>query len=112
MIKKNDHDGIGMSFFVFILRQKGLNINLASKKDTEVSPIVKDKIEEYATQINTIIQEEKKLMETELLALQTKNLDKTDFDKEKAQIADRYSEKIDKRIEELGFDWMELFRNR
>lgn len=104
MIKKFVMMGLVCLFSSSFYGQKGLNINLASKKDTEVSPIVKDKIEEYATQINAIIQEEKKLMETELLALQTKNLDKTDFDKDKAQIADRYSEKIDKRIEELGFD--------
>ncbi|NIF07300.1 PorT family protein [Chryseobacterium sp. Tr-659] len=84
--------------------QKTLNINLSSKKDTEVSPIVKEKVEEYATKINTIIQEEKKLMEAELEVLKARNLDKSDFDREKAQIADRYSEKMDKRIEDLGFD--------
>lgn len=88
----------------FHAQKKALNINLSSKKDTEVSPIVKEKVEEYATKINTIIQEEKKLMEEELVVLQARNLDKADFDREKAQIADRYSEKMDKRIEELGFD--------
>ncbi|MGH1520200.1 outer membrane beta-barrel protein [Chryseobacterium sp. JK1] len=104
MIKNFFLMGLVCLFSSSMYGQKTLNINLASKKDTEVSPIVKDKIEEYATQINAIIQEEKKLMETELLSLQTKNLDKAEFDKQKAQIADRYSEKIDKRIEELGFD--------
>ncbi|MEF9480418.1 hypothetical protein OWR28_24465 [Chryseobacterium sp. 1B4] len=39
--------------------QKTFNINLSSKKDTEVSPIVKEKVEEYAAKINAIIQEEK-----------------------------------------------------
>ncbi|MET3037894.1 porin family protein [Chryseobacterium sp. NRRL B-14859] len=83
--------------------QKTLNINL-SKKETEVSPVVKEKVEEFAARINTIIQEEKKLMEADLEVLKAKNLEKADFDKEKAQIADRYSEKIDQKIEDLGFD--------
>ncbi|MDF2933941.1 MAG: PorT family protein [Chryseobacterium sp.] len=84
--------------------QKRLKLNLQSKEDTEVSPIVKEKVDEYAKKIDTIIQEEKKLMEAELLILQSKNLDKTEFDKQKAEVADRYSEKIDQRIEALGFD--------
>ncbi|WP_435523073.1 outer membrane beta-barrel protein [Chryseobacterium indoltheticum] len=85
-------------------QRKALSLNLQSKEDTTVSPIVKEKVEEYATKINTIIQEEKKQMESELLALQAKNLDKIEFDKQKAQIADTYSQKIDTRIESLGFD--------
>lgn len=85
-------------------QRKSLSLNLQSKEDTTVSPIVKEKVEEYATRINAIIQEEKKLMESELLVLQAKNLDKANFDKQKAQIADSYSQKIDERIETLGFD--------
>lgn len=84
--------------------QKNLTLNLQPKEDTEVSPIVKEKVDEYARKIDSIIQEEKKLMEAELLILQAKNLDKAEFDKQKAIIADRFSEKIDQRIEELGFD--------
>ena len=104
MIKKLIVMGMLCSISASLQAQKALNINLSSKKDTEVSPIVKEKVEEYATKINTIIQEEKKLMEDELVVLQARNLDKADFDREKAQIADRYSEKMDKRIDELGFD--------
>jgi len=85
-------------------QRKALSLNLQSKEDTTVSPIVKEKVEEYATKINTIIQEEKKQMESELLVLQAKNLDKTEFDKQKALVADNYSQKIDTRIEGLGFD--------
>ncbi|AZA55858.1 porin family protein [Chryseobacterium shandongense] len=104
MIKKFIMVGCVCLFSTSFYAQKTLKINLNSKKETEVSPIVKEKVEEYAAKINTIIQEEKKLMEADLLVLQSKNLDKTTFDKEKAQIADHYSEKIDQRIEELGFD--------
>lgn len=85
-------------------QRKSLSLNLQSKEDTTVSPIVKEKVEEYAAKINAIIQEEKKQMETELKFLQEKNLDKADFDKQKAQIADTYSQKIDEKIEALGFD--------
>ncbi|EJL73675.1 outer membrane beta-barrel protein [Chryseobacterium populi] len=85
-------------------QRKSLGLNLQSKEDTEVSPIVKEKVDEYARKIDAIIQEEKKLMEAELLTLQAKNLDKAEFDKQKAIVADRFSEKIDQRIEELGFD--------
>ncbi|KXH83558.1 outer membrane beta-barrel protein [Chryseobacterium kwangjuense] len=85
-------------------QKKSLTLNLPSKEDTEVSPIVKEKVEEYARKIDEIIQEEKQNMETELLELQAKNLERSEFDKQKAVIADRYSEKIDQRIEGLGFD--------
>ncbi|MDQ0476751.1 outer membrane beta-barrel protein [Chryseobacterium sp. MDT2-18] len=84
--------------------QKSLKINLPSKKESEISPIVKEKVEEYALKINAIIQEEKVLMEAELKVLQDKNLDKTEFSLQKTAIADRFSEKIDRRIEALGFD--------
>ena len=85
--------------------QSNWSFSLPSSKDNEkVSPVVKEKVDEYAKEIDDIIQEEKKLMEDELSSLQNKNVDKTEFDKQKAKIAEHYSEKIDKRIEELGFD--------
>ena len=87
-----------------IYAQKTLKFNLPSKKETEVSPVVKEKVEEYAANINSIIQEEKTLMEAELKVLQSKNLDKPEFDKKKAEISESYAEKIDRRIEALGFD--------
>ena len=85
-------------------QKKALRLNLQPKEDTTVSPIVKEKVEEYAVKINGIIQEEKKLMEGELSTLQAKNLDKAEFNKQKAQIADQYSQKIDSKIEAIGFD--------
>ncbi len=88
-----------------VYSQKNFNkVNLQPKEDTQVSPIVKEKVDEYAKKIDAIIQEERKLMEAELLILQAKNLDKSKFDKQKSIVADRFSEKIDRRIEELGFD--------
>ena len=37
--------------------QKNLTLNLQPKEDTEVSPIVKEKVDEYARKIDSIIQE-------------------------------------------------------
>jgi hypothetical protein len=95
-----------------VIAQKRLKINLQSKENTEVSPIVKEQVEEYATKINTLIQEEKILMDAELKNLSTKNLEKSEFDKQKAEIADRYSGKIDQRIEALGFDLDEVIQKQ
>lgn len=85
--------------------QSRWSLSLPSSKDnTEVSPIVKEKVDEYAKKIDAIIQEEKKLMEAELLALQNQSPEKTEFDRQKSEVAERYSAKIDRRIEDLGFD--------
>ena len=105
MIKKFIITGMLCLFATSINAQKKpLSLNLQPKEDTSVSPIVKEKIEEYATKIHSIIQVEKNKMEADLKMLQEKSLTKADFDKEKAQIADSYSEKIDSQIENLGFD--------
>ncbi|KMQ66775.1 hypothetical protein ACM46_04525 [Chryseobacterium angstadtii] len=85
-------------------QRKPLTLNFPSKEDSQVSPVVKEKVDEYAKQIDLIIQEEKKQMEVELLELQGKNLDKAEFDKQKTAVASKYAEKIDQRIEALGFD--------
>ncbi|AZA81156.1 hypothetical protein C1637_00830 [Chryseobacterium lactis] len=85
-------------------QKKPFKFNLPTKEDTEVSPIVKEKVDEYARKIDAIIKEEKKLMEAELLVLQDRNLDKAEFNTQKAEVASRYSQKIDQRIGDLGFD--------
>ncbi len=105
MIKKFILMGLVCLLSGTVYSQKNFNkVNLQPKEDTQVSPIVKEKVDEYAKKIDAIIQEERKLMEAELLILQAKNLDKSEFDKQKSIVADRFSEKIDRRIEELGFD--------
>jgi hypothetical protein len=93
-------------------QRRSLSLNLQPKEDTTLSPIVKEKVEEYAIKINAIIQEEKKLMEADLSVLQAKNLDKTEFNKQKAEIADAYSQKIDARIEGLGFDLDQMIQKQ
>jgi hypothetical protein len=101
MIKKFILIGFVCLFSASAYAQKTPTFNLPSKEESDVSPMVKEKVEEYATKINTIIQEEKKLMEAELLDLQSKGLDKTEFNTQKAIVADRFSEKIDQRIQVL-----------
>lgn len=104
MIKKIIMMGLLCFYAASINAQVNFKLNLPAKKETEVSPVVREKVEEYAASINSIIQQEKTLMEAELKVLQSKNLDKPEFDKKKAEISESYAEKIDKRIEELGFD--------
>lgn len=88
--------------------QTTFKLNLPSKEDTTVSPIVKENIEAYARQINTIIQEEKVKMENEIARVTTEaqkeGTSKQDLDIQKARIADFYSERIDKRISDVGFN--------
>lgn len=104
MIKKFIMMGFVCLLSVSVYAQKKPVLNLQPKEDNEVSPIVKEKVDDYARKIDAIIREEKKMMEAELLELQAKNQDKADFDKQKALVAEKYSEKIDQRIEALGFD--------
>ena len=104
MIKKIIMMGLVCFYASSISAQVNIKLNLPSKKETEISPVVKEKVEEYAASINSIIQQEKILMEAELKVLQSKNLDKGEFEKQKAEISENYAEKIDQKIEALGFD--------
>lgn len=96
--------GLVCFYAATINAQVNIKLNLPSKKESEISPVVKEKVEEYASSINAIIQQEKTLMEAELKVLVSKNLDKADFEKQKAEISEKYAGKIDQRIEALGFD--------
>lgn len=104
MIKKFIMMGFLCLVSASVYAQKKPVLNLQPKEDIEVSPIVKEKVDEYAKKIDAIIQEEKNLMEAELFELKAKNLNKEEFDKRKAEVASRYAEQIDQRIEALGFD--------
>ncbi|WP_337040209.1 hypothetical protein [Elizabethkingia anophelis] len=66
MIKKIIIAGVLCLFSNSYFAQKTFKLNFPSKEDTAVSPIVKENIEQYARQINTIIQEEKIKMENEI----------------------------------------------
>ena len=53
-----------------IFAQKRLKINLQSKENTEVSPIVKEQVEEYATKINVLIHNTSLLSQAAILPKQ------------------------------------------
>ena len=112
MIKKIIMTGLVCLYASSFHAQVNIKLNFPNKQDTEMSPIVKEKVEEYATKINKIIQEEKKLMEVDLAILAKENLPKAEFDQKKAEIAERYSTKIDNRIEALGFDLDEVIQKQ
>ncbi len=88
--------------------QVQFKVNLPQKENTNVSPIFREKIDSYATQINAIIQEQKAKMEIEIkdvnAKLENNSISKETADQEKAKIADKYSEIIDTKINDLGFD--------
>ncbi len=98
------------------MSQAQIKIDLPTKKDNSVSPIVREKIENYAREVNRIIQDEKRLMEKDLELAKTeaerKGWSKAEIDDEKAKIADRYSQRIDRRIADLGFDVDDVIRKQ
>ncbi|KUY30936.1 outer membrane beta-barrel protein [Elizabethkingia ursingii] len=116
MIKKIIIAGVLCLFSNSYFAQKTFKLNLPSKEDTSVSPIVKENIEHYARQINTIIQEEKVKMENEIkkvtLEAEKNGLSNQEIAEQKAKIADSYSDKIDKRINDLGFNVDEIIQKQ
>lgn len=112
MIRKIIMSGLVCLYASTLTAQIVFKLNIPSRQDSEVSPIVKEKVEEYAAKINTIIQTEKKLMELELESLEKENLAQAELERKKAEIADQYSLKIDARIESLGFDLDEVIQKQ
>lgn len=60
MIKKFIMMGFVCLLSVSVYAQKKPVLNLQPKEDNEVSPIVKEKVDDYARKIDAIIREEKK----------------------------------------------------
>ena len=97
-------------------QNRPLKLEFPSYKDESVSPIVREKIEAYSKQINTIIADEKKSMEAELKQLNeaatANNWSKTELETKKAEVSTSYSEKINKKIEDLGFNLDEVIEKQ
>ncbi len=112
MIKKLIIAGVLCLVSVPLFGQYSLSWNLNSKEDNAVSPIVKEKIDEYARKVNSIIQNQKTIMESELTAARAKadadGTSASDWEKQKSEIADKNSLLIDQKIHELGFDIDEI----
>lgn len=92
------------------------DFNESNTTKDPVSPIVKEKIESYALEVSKIVIDEKILMNEEI---STVNADITagtisgaEGDNKKAEISQKYSEKINERIELLQFDLDEITKKQ
>jgi len=90
-----------------------------NKNETEsdlISPVVKEKIEEYALEVRKIVIEEKVLMNTEIAkvdsVLAVKTINSSEAEQQKEEISQRYSDKIDDRIHGLNFDLDEITKKQ
>ncbi len=90
-----------------------------NKNETEsdlISPVVKEKIEEYALEVRKIVIEEKILMNAEIAkvdsTLTVKAINLSEAEQQKEEISLRYSDKIDERIHELNFDLDEITKKQ
>lgn len=108
MIKNFIIGGVFCLMTAPLFGQVNMAWNLNSKDDTAVSPIVKEEIEAFAKKVNTIIKEQKSVLEKELADAKAKadanGTSISDWEKQKAEIADKNSLIIDQKIHDLGFD--------
>lgn len=93
-----------------------LDFNETSKKDEQVSPIVRDKIEEYAIEIRQIVIDHKLAMQKEIAKvdedLQNGIITQSEADNLKTEIAYRFSDKINSDIQNLKFNVDELTKQQ
>jgi hypothetical protein len=84
--------------------------------DERISPLLKEKIDEYALEIREIVVREKLEMETEIdqvnEKLKNQEMTEKEADNEKAQIALKFSEKINNSIENLDFNLDEITKQQ
>src|SRR5690606_12174195 len=98
------------------LAQK-IKVDFNETNDYEpISALVKDKIEDYAFEIRKIVIDEKILMNEEISNLdeQVKNnlISESDAEGRKKEISQKYSGKINERIEALDFDLDEIIKKQ
>lgn len=92
------------------------DFNKDSNTHEPVSPIVKEKIESYALEISKIVIDEKILMNQEIISVNGEitagTISGSEGDTKKAEISQKYSEKINERIELLEFDLDEITKKQ
>lgn len=91
-----------------------IKIELPSKEEN-ISPRVKMKIEAYAKEIYTLIQQEKKIMKEELRQAKAEVGDtppSREWKQTKAQIAEKHANIIDEKIKNLDFDLDEMVKKQ
>ena len=95
-----------------------IDFNNASNDEESdlISPVVKEKIEEYALEVREIVIEEKVGMNAEIAKVDsifaTKAIDISEAEAQKEEISQRYSDKIDGRIQDLHFDLDEITKKQ
>jgi len=94
-----------------------VNFNDLPKEESDlISPVVKEKIEEYALEVRKIVIEEKVGMNAEIAkvdsAFTAKTIDTSQAEAQKEEISQRYSDKIDERIQALHFDLDEITKKQ
>lgn len=92
------------------------DFNSNEEVEEQVSPFVKEKVEEYAIQIRQIVIDGKLAMQEEVSAVDEQlfkgTLTKTEAENQKAAISLRFAETINTNIENLNFDLDEMTKNQ
>lgn len=97
-------------------QQLNWDFNSKSEVDEKVSPVVQDKVEEYAIQVREVVVDEKLKMEKEIQKINTDleegKITQDESSSLKAKVAIEFSEKINNRIHELNFDLTEITKQQ
>lgn len=93
-----------------------IQVDINPKDHQPVSPIVKENIEKYAVEINDVIRLEKAKMESEIekvdFQLTQNKLTKDEAETLKKEIADKYAETINEKIEKINFDMDDVIKKQ
>lgn len=92
------------------------DFNSGDEKEEQVSPFVKEKVEQYAIQIRQIVIEGKLAMNEEISKVDEQlfngTLTKTEAENQKAAISLRFADTINTNIQNLNFDLDEITKNQ
>jgi len=104
---------MGMTSFA---QKVNFDFNKSETESDLISPVVKEKIEEYALEVRRIVIEEKILMNAEISkvdsVLTAKTINSSEAGRQKEEISQKYSDKIDERIHGLNFDLDEITKKQ
>ena len=93
-----------------------IDFNEDTKTDERVSPLVREKIDEYAIQVREIVIREKLEMEKEIkeveLSLSSAEITEEEADNQKTEISLKYANRINDKIAMLNFDLDELTKQQ
>ena len=97
-------------------QQIRIDFNEDNKVDERISPLVKEKVNQYALEVRQVVIEEKLAMEKEVSQvnedLSANLLNEEEANNLKADIALRFSERINQKIESLNFNLDEVTKQQ